>query len=244
MRTQIVAHRGDRKNAPENTLIAYNQALDFEELDVLEIDVHLTKDNQLVVIHDEKIDRTTNKHGYVYEYTLAQLQTIDVGSWFSPQYADQRIPSLEEVLTLLRKRNFDKTLLIEVKTDHIEYPKIEEYLLKRMQEEKPRYQVIYQSFNLNTLLKLYRLEPTLTLNALVFYPTFKVLKMYRSGVITAINPDNRWFVNRLFWLKKSNVAPWTVNTEMAMRAVFKAQLNRIITDDIALAAKLRKEIQD
>ncbi|CAH0416337.1 glycerophosphodiester phosphodiesterase [Periweissella fabaria] len=244
MRTQIVAHRGDRKNAPENTLIAYRQALAFDELDILEIDVHLTKDRQLVVIHDEKIDRTTNKHGYVHEYTLAQLQAMDAGSWFDTQYANQHIPSLEEVLALLREHNFKKTLLIEVKTDHIEYPDIEAYLLKRMQQEQPEYQVIYQSFNLNTLIKLYQLDHTLILNALVFYPNIKVLKLYRKGIIKAINPDNRWFINRLFWYKKASVSPWTVNTEAAMRTIFKAQLGRIITDDVALAIKLRKEIQN
>ncbi|CAH0418223.1 glycerophosphodiester phosphodiesterase family protein [Periweissella ghanensis] len=244
MRTQIVAHRGDRKNAPENTLIAYQQALAFRELDVLEIDVHLTKDRQLVVIHDEKLERTTNQHGYVHEHTLAQLQAMDAGSWFDGQFASQHLPSLEDVLKLLRETNFNKTLLIEVKTDHIAYPDIELLLWQRMQKEAPQYQVVYQSFNLDTLQKLAALDQTLTLNALVFYPTLRVMKMYRQGIITAINPDNRWFINRLFWLKKAHVSPWTVNTERAMRAVFKAQLGRIITDDIALAVKLRKEIQD
>lgn len=243
MVTQIVAHRGDRKNAPENTISAFCKALEFPELDVLEIDVHLTKDRQLVVIHDEKIDRTTNGTGYVKDYTLRELQKFDAGSWFDAKFNHEVIPSLDQFLQLLAEMNFQKTLLIEVKTDHIPYEGIEELLLAKINRVDHKYQVVYQSFNLQSLMKLHRLEPQVQLNALVFYPTLQVWKMVQQGVIQAINPDNRWWINRLFWWQKNHVSPWTVNAEIKMRRVFKARLKRIITDEIALAIKLRKEIQ-
>lgn len=244
MTTQIVAHRGDRKNAPENTLAAFRKALSFDELDILEIDVHLTKDQQLVVIHDEKIDRTTNGDGYVKDYTLAQLQRFDAGSWFSSEFKDQVISSLEQVLALLTELNFKRTLLIEVKTDHIIYPGIEQMLLNRMKQTNGQFKVIYQSFNLKTLERLHELDKTVHLHALVFYPSVKVWRLMHRGVISSINPDDRWPFNRVFWMRKVKVSPWTVNRENKMRAVFNAGLNRIITDEIAMAIRLRKEIQD
>lgn len=243
MKTQIVAHRGDCKNAPENTLIAFRKALAFTEVDVLEIDVQLTKDQQLVVIHDEKIDRTTNGQGYIKDFTLSQLQQFDAGSWFNPKFSHEKIPSLQEVLALLNELKFNKTLLIEVKTDHIEYANIEKMLMANQTLSAANFKVIYQSFNLKTLQRLYQLNHNLELNALVYGPNYKALALLKKGVIQAINPDNRWLINHIYWLKKTQISPWTVNKDSNIRAVFKANLKRIITDEIELAIKLRKEIQ-
>lgn len=243
MKTQIVAHRGARKYAPENTLASIRKALLFNEVDVLEIDVHLTKDNQLVIIHDEKIDRTTDGYGYVEDFTLNELQMFDAGSWFDTKFSNETIPSMQEVLNLLNEMNFSKTLLIEVKTDHIEYANIEKILLDNKMLMTAKFNVIFQSFNLKTLERLYQLNHNVELNALVYMPNYKALMLLKKGIIQAINPDNKWPINRIYWLKKKQISPWTVNKAPKMRVVFKAHLKRVITDEIELAIKLRKEIQ-
>ncbi|QBO36903.1 glycerophosphodiester phosphodiesterase [Periweissella cryptocerci] len=244
METQIFAHRGARRKAPENTIPAYLKALETEEIDGLEIDVHLTKDNQLVVIHDEKLERTTNGHGLVGDYTLAELQALDAGSYFSPEFAGTKIPSLDEVLTFLQVQHFHKILLIEVKTDHVEYPGIEQRLLDKIAEYHVTYPVIYQSFNLDTLQRLHDLDDTLAIDALTYTPRWRLWKLQRQRVIEYIHPDNRWFMNKIYWWgKHPRTRPWTVNKKAEMRKVFQAKLPGIITDELDLAVQLRKEIQ-
>ena len=92
-----IAHRGASSYAPENTFAAYDKALAMG-VDHVELDVHYTSDGHIVVIHDDQVDRTTNGSGRVSDHTLAQLRSLDAGSWFSLQYTGERIRSLGEVL--------------------------------------------------------------------------------------------------------------------------------------------------
>ncbi len=85
-----IAHRGASSYAPENTFAAYDMALAMG-VDHIELDVHFTKDGHIVVIHDDTVDRTTDGSGHVVEHTLAELRSLDAGSWFAPQYAGERI---------------------------------------------------------------------------------------------------------------------------------------------------------
>ena len=98
-----IAHRGASSYAPENTFAAYDKALAMG-VDHIELDVHYTSDGHIVVIHDDEIDRTTNGSGPVSDHTLAQLRSLDAGSWFSLQYAGERIRSLGEVLEHYKDR--------------------------------------------------------------------------------------------------------------------------------------------
>lgn len=92
-----VAHRGASSYAPENTFAAYDKALALG-VNHVEIDVQLTRDDHIVVIHDDTVDRTTNAKGRVAVFTLAELRAMDAGSWFSAEYAGERIRSLGETL--------------------------------------------------------------------------------------------------------------------------------------------------
>lgn len=98
-----MAHRGDRSLAPENTLAAFSLALD-EGVDAIEMDIRLSKDGRIIVIHDERVDRTTDGTGLVEEMTLEEIKGLDAGSWFDPRFAGERIPTLEEALSLIRGR--------------------------------------------------------------------------------------------------------------------------------------------
>ena len=92
-----VAHRGASSYAPENTFAAYDRALAMG-VNHVELDVHLTRDGQIVVIHDDTVDRTTDAEGRVADFTLDELRALDAGGWFGPEYAGERIRSLGETL--------------------------------------------------------------------------------------------------------------------------------------------------
>jgi glycerophosphoryl diester phosphodiesterase len=96
-RPLIMGHRGAMGTAPENTMASFKQAVELG-VEAIELDVHLSKDGKLVVIHDETVDRTTDGTGEVAELTLAELKALDAGSSFDPKFAGERIPTLEEVL--------------------------------------------------------------------------------------------------------------------------------------------------
>ncbi|MGE5473859.1 MAG: glycerophosphodiester phosphodiesterase [Ignavibacteriales bacterium] len=141
---KIFAHRGLSSKAPENTMSAFKKALDFD-IDGIEFDVHLTKDNQIVVIHDEILGRTTNGTGFIKDYTYSDLSKFDAGGWFNHSYQGEKIPRLEEVIELLYKK--DIIINIELKNSLIEYDGLEEKVLKIISEYGIKDKTIISSFN-------------------------------------------------------------------------------------------------
>jgi len=99
----VMAHRGASGSAPENTLAAFHLAAE-SGADFAELDVQLSLDGEVVVIHDLTLDRTTNLAGEVRDYTLSELQAADAGSWYAPQFADQHIPTLRQVMEMAGDR--------------------------------------------------------------------------------------------------------------------------------------------
>ena len=93
----ILGHRGARGHAPENTMASFQAALDMGA-DGIELDVQMTKDGKVVVCHDHSLERTSNGSGWLVEHTREELRALDFGSWFSPQFAGEKIPTLREVL--------------------------------------------------------------------------------------------------------------------------------------------------
>jgi len=111
---EVIAHRGASALAPENTLAAFTRAADLGA-DAIELDCRLTRDGQAAVIHDAALDRVNALGGEVASFPLAELQTIDVGSWFGPDWSDQTIPSLGQALDLARDRGLG--VYIEMKAE-------------------------------------------------------------------------------------------------------------------------------
>jgi glycerophosphoryl diester phosphodiesterase len=141
-RIKIIAHRGAPKIAPENTLPAIKAALEIG-VDMIEIDVHQTKDHYLVVIHNEKVDKTTNGRGYVREMTLDEIKSLDAGSWFDTGFAGTTVPTLQEVFEIMD----DTTrLLIEIKKGSPFYPDIEARVLEAVEAHDFRDRVLIKSF--------------------------------------------------------------------------------------------------
>ena len=155
-RPLILAHRGASIEAPENTLAAFRQAIELGA-DGIELDVHLSRDGELVVIHDERVDRTTNGKGWVKDLTLSQLKSLDAGSWFDPAFKGERIPTLKEVIDLVSGRC--KLINIEIKSGIILYPGIEEKVLREMETSDLLGKVIISSFNHFSLKTIKEMNP-------------------------------------------------------------------------------------
>ncbi|MFP4698544.1 MAG: glycerophosphodiester phosphodiesterase family protein [Eubacteriales bacterium] len=99
MKPYIIAHRGASGIAPENTIVSFQKAID-QGAEGIELDVHLTKDEIPVVIHDETIDRTTDGSGYIKDFTFEELNRYDAGNYFDKKFMNEKIPTLEQVLEL------------------------------------------------------------------------------------------------------------------------------------------------
>src|SRR5512143_199880 len=102
-RPLILAHRGASRRAPENTMAAFRLAAELGA-DGVELDVQLSKDGEVVVMHDSRVDRTTDGHGRIRDLPLAELRALDAGGWYAPEFAGERIPTLAEVLHELGPR--------------------------------------------------------------------------------------------------------------------------------------------
>ena len=159
-----IGHRGASGLAPEHTFASYDLALNLGA-DYIEQDLQMTSDGVLVVMHDEQLDRTTDCTGLVKTHTLAEIKQCDAGSWFGPQFAGQRVPTLDEVFARYASRaNF----YIETKSPEI-YPGMEEALLALLDKyglrapAASRWKVLIQSFSPESLLKIHQLDPTLPL---------------------------------------------------------------------------------
>ena len=155
MDTQVIAHRGGPVYAPENTLAAFRSAI-AQSVDWLELDVQMTKDGELVVIHDETVDRTTDGTGAVRDLTLEQIRQLDAGQ-------GEQIPTFKEVVELAKASGVK--LLPETKSAHL-YPGIEEKLLQVLDESDYLDQTTIQSFEAESLETLHRLNPNARLCAL------------------------------------------------------------------------------
>ncbi|HEX7928213.1 MAG TPA: glycerophosphodiester phosphodiesterase [bacterium] len=160
----IFAHRGNSSVAPENTMAAFRAAQEAGAAGI-EFDVQLTKDGVPIVIHDERVDRTTSGKGGVVEQTLTQLQALDAGAWFNPSFAGERLPTLAQLLEHFRGSSM--WLNIELKTNRLPYPGLVPAVLKLVEQFGMQQQVILSSFNHNTLKEVQTLAPRIECAALV-----------------------------------------------------------------------------
>ena len=154
---QIIAHRGASAAAPENTLAAFNLAIEFGA-DAVELDVDMTRDGVPIVIHDDTVDRTTNGHGAAANLTLSEIKQLDAGSWKDSKYADERIPTLEEVFEAIAKKIW---INVELKKMSLKDNGLEEAVVRLIQKMNLRDRVILSSFNPFAIRKVKQIDPSI-----------------------------------------------------------------------------------
>lgn len=228
--TQIWAHRGASGYAPENTLEAFRLAIDLEA-DGIELDVQYTKDKQLVVIHDERIDRTSNGSGFVVDYTLEELRRYNYNRT-KPAYKQVAIPTLEEVLQLIKPTKL--VLNIELKTSINFYEGIEEDVVQLVQRYEMQDRVIYSSFNHESVLRVKALDRQVVTAFLYADGIAEVAKYASSYGVDAINPslNNMKYPNLMESARAYNlkVYAWTANTEKEYIRLSEMGVDAIITN--------------
>ena len=152
------AHRGFSGKYPENTMLAFQKALEVGA-DGIELDVQLTSDGQIVIIHDESVDRTTNGTGYVRDYTLEELRKLDASYRFTTETSGNPIPTLEQYCEWVQDKNLVTN--IELKTGIFEYPGIEEKVWETIKKYHLEEKVIISSFNHFSILRMKKIAPDL-----------------------------------------------------------------------------------
>ena len=227
---KIYAHRGSSGTHPENTIAAF---LDAAKLPIhgIEFDVHLTKDGELVVIHDEKIDRTSNGTGFVKDMTLAELRNFDFGSWFSYKFKGERIPTVYEVLQIFSETTHH--LNIELKSDVINYPGMTEKVLDLIGNLNLDNRVVISSFNLDAIRTVKELAPHIETGALFMKPLKNPLDYIRTiptdalhiKVRAALKPSMRQAIT-----EGVIVRVFTINTSKYISVLEEIGVDAIFTD--------------
>lgn len=229
-----VAHRGATAYSPENTIAAFDLAVDMKA-DYIEIDVQRSKDGELVLIHDTTVDRTTDGTGKVGDLTLEQLRSLDAGSWKGEQFAGEPIPTFEEILDLYRGK---VGILIELKAPEL-YPGIEEQvtaaLIERNLDKPQNEKIIIQSFNFESMKKMDQLLPRVPIGVLTSNradTTLEALKEF-STYADWFNPSygvvTEELVNQVHSLGMQ-IGSWTVRSQEAADFLFEMGVDAIISD--------------
>lgn len=236
---KIWAHRGASQYAPENTMEAFQLAIS-QGSDGIETDVHLTKDGQLVIMHDERIDRTTDGKGFIKDYTYKTLQTFNA-NYQHADYPFCHIPLLAELLALVKKNGI--YLNIELKTDVIQYPGIENKVLALVKEYDLLPQVIFSSFNHYSLMKLRELDQSVKIGLLYMEGLYKPWHYAKSLDADALHPyypccELDDYIQNAH-AHHLSVHPWTVNDKDIILKLKAADVDAIITNDPRLALSLK-----
>ncbi|MBC7878393.1 MAG: glycerophosphodiester phosphodiesterase [Anaerolineales bacterium] len=235
----IFAHRGDFAHAPENTLPAFEQALQ-KGVDGVELDVKLTSDGHVIVIHDSTVDRTTNSKGRVASLALEEIRKLDAGSWFNEKFAGTKVPLLEEVFALV-----DKNKLINIELTNYSTPRdglvIKVCELIKRHNNHP--QIIFSSFFSSNLKIASQILPVVP-RGLLAMPGLVGLWArsfgFMFGDYQALHPHvsnaSKEQVKRVHRLKR-RIHVWTANTPAEITQLKEWNVDGIFTDDPQMAAR-------
>jgi len=235
----IYAHRGASAYAPENTLEAFALAVKMGA-DGVELDVHLSKDGQLMVIHDEAVDRTTNGHGQVKDLTREQLQKLDASNHMEG-FPNAKIPTLEEVYDLLKPTGLH--INVELKTDRNFYPGIEKKCLELAEEKGMRHRIVYSSFNHYSIANVLKEDPTAKTGLLYMSGLYEPWNYAKQVGAQYIHPfyANLMLPGLMDGCLASGIGinPWTIDDPQIMQMCLAKGIG-IITNKPDVAVSLRE----
>jgi len=235
-RPLVYAHRGASGYLPENTMPAFEKAVEMGA-DGIELDIHKTKDGQLVVIHDEKIDRTSNGKGSVKDYTLEELRRFNYNATH-PECKEAAIPTMREVFELIKPT--DLIINIELKTGVIFYEDIEEDIVAMTKEFGMEDRVIYSSFNHYSIMRIKELFPEARTGFLYMDGTLNMPEYGKEHGVEALHPAlyNVQYPNYVERCHELGIKinAWTVNSKQNLHMACDMGLDGIITNypDVAL----------
>jgi glycerophosphoryl diester phosphodiesterase len=235
-RPTVFAHRGASAHAPENTLAAFQLALEHGA-DAIEFDVKLTKDGQVVAHHDNTLERTTDGKGRLRDFSLAELKKLDAGAWFSETYRGERIPTLAEIFETVGDRLF---MNIELTNYAAPFDKLVDKVAELVERYHMHERILYSSFLPHNLVRAGALTPGLPRGQLAL-PGPAGWWQRRWGNFLQLQADHPFSGDvSESSIKRSHargrrVYTWTVNDPEEMRRLQSLGADGIITDDPKLA---------
>lgn len=226
-----IAHRGNRSVTPENTLVAFASAIK-SGCDGIEMDVVLSSDGIPMVIHDTTVDGTTDGSGAVGSFTVEQLKQLDAGSWFSPAFADTRIPTFAEFAALMADH---KGLEILLEFKDAWSPQQVELVLASVREYGLDAQVMLQSFSLTTIESIFAVAPTYRRGVLIEHEHENLIERAVAAGIYTINPGVEVLTKNPNLVADIHAAGmktqvWTANTPDQWAWLVDLGVDAIITD--------------
>ena len=239
--TKNFAHRGFSGKYPENTMLAFQKAVEIGA-DGVELDVQLTKDGEVVIIHDETIDRTTDGKGYVVDYTYEELSKLDASYIYTGKMGFNKIPTLKEYFELAKDLDFVTN--IELKTGINQYLGIEEKVYKLIKEYKLEKKVIISSFNHFSVLRMKKIAPELKCGFLSEDWIIDAGAYTASHGIECFHPRfNNLIPEVVEELKKNNIEinTWTVNKEEDIKDLINKGIDILIGNYPDLVKKIINE---
>lgn len=233
----IIAHRGISGKAPENTLASFSLACATSGIDMIELDVRLSKEGEVIVLHDRSLQRTTTGNGPARNYSVAELKSFDAGSWFHPSFSNERIPLLSEVLHAIGRRRW---VDIELKSDFFHKEPsglLERKVLDVVMECGMLDQVLFSSFNHSLMGTLKKMEPRAWTGVIFnMYRDFGRLPSKLAGRVDAsvVVCAKYEFTERM--LKDAHqhglaLYVYTLNDQAGVRAMMEMGVDGILSDN-------------
>ncbi|SDJ20859.1 glycerophosphodiester phosphodiesterase [Paenibacillus naphthalenovorans] len=228
----IIAHRGASGYAPENTIAAFELAID-QNADGMELDVHLTKDGEVVICHDDDVKRTTNSQGLIKDMTLEELRRLDAGSWYGESFRGITIPTLQEFMALAA----DTHMLINLEIKNLPYyhKGIEQKLIRSVHEHDMLDRVVISSFDHYALAETARLEPAMKLGVLFSTRVIDPWDYVRKLPFAAYSLHPHYSFVDVEYIRQCHahgykVYPYTVNEAEWAGPLAQAGLDGVITN--------------
>ena len=231
----IIAHRGFKMKYPENTMTAFKAALEAGAK-MIELDVTLSRDRHVIVIHDDTLDRTTNGSGLARDHTIAELKKLDVGTWFSPSFKNERLPTLEEVLDVFGNQVAINIEIKESAHEPIATPDaIENQVLEMVLKKELLESILFSSFDPRVLLRMRKLSAEAHLSYLTEGPPHEnILNFLRKISAFSWNPDYQTLlfahIQKIHYAG-FRVIPFTINDTTIVKKLLKAGIHGCFTDD-------------
>ncbi len=234
-RCDVIAHRGASGAAPENTMAAVRQAV-AEQADWVEIDVQETADSEVVVFHDSDFKKLTGLDLKIWNATRADLEKIDIGSWFAPEFHGERVPTLAEVLAYCQGK-----IRVNIELKYYGHDQnLEQRVVDLVEAQGMQSDIVVMSLRQQGIDKLKSLRPAWKAGLLTAVASGKLTRVDADFLAVRADIGTRAFV-RAAQFRNKNVLVWTVNDPISMSTMIGRGVDGIITDKPALAREVLSE---
>ena len=232
----LVGHRGAAGHAPENTMASFECAQNMGA-EFVECDIHLSRDKEVIVMHDERVERTTDGAGLIKDLTLAQIKRLDAGKWHSKKFKGEKVPTLKELLSWAKhktsKHGYQMGVAVEIKNEPVRYLDIAERLVEVLEETGMSQRVIVISFDHGIVKRVKIVDKRIATGILYNEPMEDPIQRAFDMKAEAIFPRRHMITKEL--VRKAHaeglaVATWTVNEPAEMKKIIACGIDAIASN--------------